>query len=169
MRFCILGSGSRGNSLVVWTDKASILIDAGLSYKQTLERMKARDIDPWRIQALFLTHEHRDHLQGVHRWLEKHASPVYATQPTIERAGISRLLGVCPIGARGKAEVGNLLVEAVPTIHNAAQPVTFVVRERNGSSLAMVFETGRVTDELARAAAGAEFLLLEANHDRQML
>ena len=118
---------------------------------------------------LFRSHEHRDHLQGVRRWLETHGTPVYATQPTLERAGISGRPGVCPIEPRGKAEVGNLLVEAVPTVHNAAQPVTFFIRERHGPSLAMIFETGRVTDELARIAAGAEVLLLEANHDRQML
>ncbi len=170
MKFCYLGSGSDGNCLAIWHGDRGLFIDCGLSYRQTIRRLRLRDIRPEWFQAIFISHAHGDHVDGLRLCTEHWGLPIYATHPTAKAVEFLRLHEKIhrPIGMRDVASVGPFTVRTVPVVHNSTGAVTFMV-EQGGATLALLFETQRITDELALAARGAQAVLIESNHDRNML
>jgi phosphoribosyl 1,2-cyclic phosphodiesterase len=151
---------------------AGLLVDVGLSYRQTLRRMAQRDIDPYWFRGVLITHYHGDHVSGIKPWVEHHGTPVYCTRETADKVEFLSLHDrICvPVETRREWEIAGFAVRAVPVIHNAEGACTFFLREiATGQRLALIYETGRITKELAAAAADADVVLLESNHDHRML
>ncbi len=167
MRIAVLASGSGGNALLVEERGTKVLIDCGVSLRQLQRRTRAVGASLDGLAAVLLTHEHGDHVQGV-PVLRRHVDvPVVATRGTAEAlAGIG---DVEPGLAAGRSwRVGSLEFVPVATSHDAREPVGFVIESVAGR-MGLVTDTGELSSELTQAFAGCRVVLLETNHDPDLL
>lgn len=170
-RFCSLFSGSSGNSMAVGCSGKYILIDAGRSAKKIKERLTAEQIDPADVLAVFVTHEHSDHLSGVRVLASSLRIPVYATEGTaayMEAHGHAAKVDLHIMPSDGVA-VGDMEVTAFPTSHDAAESCGFSVRCGDERRITMATDTGIITPAIHAALEGADLVYLESNHDLSML
>ena len=170
LKFSILSSGSGGNSVYIEADGNRILIDAGLSEKKLSQRMAHIDRSLNGLDAVFATHEHTDHIRGMGPLLRRHQLPLYTTEGTYNRARHS--LGTLPsfnrIRAGQPVEFGELVVEPYATPHDAEESVAFVIHFR-GLRLGLATDLGKVTAEAKSKLQKLDALLIESNHDVEML
>lgn len=170
MRFTVLGSGSRGNSVYIESGKTGILIDAGFSGKEIEKRLQAIDRNLSNVQALCITHEHNDHIRGAGVISRRCEIPTYANIATY-LAGEKRLGKLTrkrEFSTGDSIEIGDLQVRSFRISHDTADPVGFVVS--NGqSSLGYCTDTGKVSHLIEKRMAGCTGLILEFNHNLQML
>ncbi|MBA4541907.1 MULTISPECIES: MBL fold metallo-hydrolase [Thermoactinomyces] len=172
MKFSVLASGSTGNALFIESDKTRILIDAGLSGKQLEERMKKIDIDPSTIEAIFVTHEHIDHVRGLGVMARRHQIPVYMNEATW--LSLPSTVGEIPEPLQNVLETGaalqfqDLTIESIPISHDAAEPVGYQIRQGR-ECLATVTDLGYVSKRIVDQVNGADTLIWESNHDVEML
>jgi phosphoribosyl 1,2-cyclic phosphodiesterase len=172
MRFSILASGSTGNAVYVETDETRLLVDAGLSGKQLEQHLKTVGVDPVSIQALLVSHEHIDHVKGLGVFSRRYNIPVYMNEPTWQALPSS----VGAIDERNRRVfvtgttwgIGNLTIHTFPVSHDAAEPVGFRF-EHDGHVLALVTDTGYVSQRIKDVVSGADVLIFESNHDVEML
>ena len=166
----ILASGSRGNSILVSSPSTSILVDAGLTGKKTLERLSCLDFEPGRLSAILVTHEHGDHVNGVGVLARRLSLPVYATKSTF--AAARKKLGELPerrLLYKGRPLViGDLTIHPFPTFHDAAEAVAFVI-EHAGSSLGIMTDIGHVSSLARQKLMGCSTVILESNYCPDML
>lgn len=166
----ILGSGSAGNCAYLETDESRILIDAGLSLRQLRQRLATLGRAPESLTGILITHEHSDHVRGLPALSQKLQIPVYCNRPTqeaIEYQWETRLLGrVFTTGA--PFDLGDIQVESFSVPHDAQDPVGFLLRTHAGN-LAFVTDLGHTTKLVLERIRAANVLVLEANHDIQML
>lgn len=163
----VLSSGSCANSLVVAVDGCTVVVDAGLSCKEMERRMSLFGLDPSRVDALILTHEHTDHTRGAKRFCTKYDISAYGTDGTLS---LTPLEGVrlCPISSRRTFEIGHLTVEPFPVKHFAAEPVAFNITY-DGSKISIASDLGCVTSRVLDAMRSCDLMLIEANYDDDML
>jgi phosphoribosyl 1,2-cyclic phosphodiesterase len=166
VRFSVLASGSSGNAVVVEAGSACVLLDCGLSYRQLRERMEPLGLTPQRIQAVFISHEHDDHVCGLDVFLRRHNVPVLATAGTA--AALSSALVAGTLVSGHQVHVGDLTVLPVATSHDAAESVGFVI-EHDGCRAGVVTDTGVLTELLIERLSGCHALMLECNHDPELL
>lgn len=169
MRLWVLGSGSKGNAVLLECGDTRVLVDAGFSARMLATRLREIGVEPQSIDALVLTHEHSDHVSGVATAVKRWGWPVYGTPGTI--AALHELPVPAATIERGtRIEVGQIALEAVRTSHDAADPVAYVATSScSGMRAAIVTDLGVVTPEVAEAVRRADVLVLESNHDEQML
>ena len=169
MRLWVLGSGSKGNALLVECADTRVLIDAGFSARRLAERLRGIGVTPESIDALVLTHEHSDHVAGVETAVKRWRWPVYGTAGTLA-ALARRPASATPVRAGQSLTIGTLTLEPVRTSHDAAEPVGYVATSScSGMRAAVVTDLGVVTPEVAAAVQRADVLVLESNHDEVML
>ncbi len=170
LKFSILSSGSGGNSVYIEADGKRILIDAGLSEKKLSQRMAHIDRSLNGLDAVFATHEHTDHIRGMGPLLRRHQLPLYTTEGTYKRAchSLGKLPGFNPIRAGQFVEFGELVVEPYATPHDAEESVAFVIHYR-GWRLGIATDLGKVTAEVTSKLQKLDALLIESNHDVDML
>ena len=170
LKFSILSSGSGGNSVYIEADGKRILIDAGLSEKKLSQRMAHIDRSLNGLDAVFATHEHTDHIRGMGPLLRKHQLSLYTTEGTYKRAchSLGKLPGFTPIRAAQPVEFGELIVEPYATPHDAEESVAFVIHYR-GLRLGIATDLGKVTAEVTSKLQKLDALLIESNHDVDML
>ena len=174
MEFCSLASGSSGNCLFLATDSTSILIDSGISGKRTEEALNTIGRTLSDIDAILVTHEHADHIQGLGVLARRKGIPVYATAGTIRKLKGMRSLGEIPetcfheVEADRPQQIGDLSVLPFTISHDAAEPVGYRV-ESGTKSAAVATDMGIYTEDTIRHLQGLDMLLLEANHDVHML
>lgn len=167
-----LASGSSGNSYVIVHKGRSLLLDAGLSGKQTFAALGRAGLAPASIKAILLTHEHNDHVAGAGVLCRKLTVPLYMTAGTWQ--GAQPRLGPIPAASVKLIEPGaafilnDMEIEALPASHDALEPVNYLFSSGKSRG-AVVTDTGFVADSLLGALAGCDFLVLEANHDQKML
>ncbi|HJV90547.1 MAG TPA: MBL fold metallo-hydrolase [Holophagaceae bacterium] len=172
MHYAALASGSKGNCHALGDGERTLLIDAGLSLLQVRRRMAALDLDPASVRAVALTHEHSDHIGAVGVMLRQTDWAFLATRET--REAVEAIHGPLPPGRWIEVRAGHaldwegwrLLPFALP--HDAADPVAWRV-EAGGRALAVVTDLGHPTALVADHCAGLDLLVLEANHDLDML
>jgi phosphoribosyl 1,2-cyclic phosphodiesterase len=172
LEIALLASGSRGNATLVRTERASILLDAGLSTRQLVRRLEAVGEDPRRISAVLVSHEHGDHVSGLRVFCKRFQPTVYATAGTrreLEALVDGGLSPVDPIASGGRLQIEDLSIWPVGVSHDAAEPVGFVIEAASGERLGYATDLGVVTDEVSAALDGCELIVLEANHDRRLL
>lgn len=168
MRFAVLGSGSAGNSAVMECDGVRVLLDAGLSGRAIVQRLAALGMTPGELDAILLTHEHGDHVRGVKALLKKWDVPIYASLQTahVLRADIG---GVWRTFESGQSfSIGTLQVESFSVMHDAIDPVGYVLRGTR-SSLGFLSDLGFVPEIVKQKLVGVCGLFIEANYDDAML
>ena len=174
MRLASLSSGSSGNSIYVGSDSTHILIDTGCSRKRIVEGLSKLDLSLEDIDAIFVTHEHSDHIAGLHTILKKYDIPVYATKGTI--AGIrcsdnkGEMLSSCfyEVRADEKVRLKDIVVNPMSIMHDANEPVAYRV-SCGDKKMAVATDLGCFNDYTVECLKGMDSLLLEANHDVRML
>jgi phosphoribosyl 1,2-cyclic phosphodiesterase len=169
VRVCVLGSGSRGNSTLVVTEKTRLLVDAGFSKKETYARLASVGECAEGCAALLITHEHSDHINGLKALALDLKMPVYISPET--RAAIQwdkRITAVEPIIAGKKFIVGDIEVTPFSIPHDAADPVAFTL-ESQGIKVGVVTDLGYVPELVKQHLRGCHCLIFESNHDLEML
>lgn len=168
MRFCSLGSGSKGNALLVHSNNTCIMIDNGFSVRETERRLAICGMNAENISALLVTHEHSDHINGVGAFARKHNIKVYATRGTLGSGRLGELPSKKVINSHTSFAIDDLEVHPFPVPHDAAEPCQFVVS--NGERrLGILTDTGTSTPHIEEKLSGVDALMLECNHDLDML
>jgi len=172
MYFCPLFSGSSGNVLLCQYGSTRILIDAGRSGRSMEGALNMIGVDPQTISAVLITHEHSDHTAGAGVLARKYHMPIYATQETWRAIGnkIGKVPGdlIRTVQSGKDFWLGDLGVEPFSIPHDAADPVGYRVWGGN-ISLSTATDLGHFTDEVYSRIAGSTLILLESNHDPDML
>lgn len=171
-KFCTLFSGSSGNAVYLGTDNGALLIDCGMSGRQVLDALSGAGLNAGDIRALLITHEHSDHIKGAGILCRRLGIPIYATEGTW--AGMQGALGEIPAACRVVISAGESFFlddcEIAPFSipHDANDPVGYRVFTR-GLSVAVATDLGYFAPEVRDAVTGAQLVLLESNHDPDML
>ena len=170
MRLTTFASGSSGNCALLTMDGVHILIDAGISCRRICENLALSGVKPESLAAVLITHEHTDHIAGLATLLKHCAAPICAPRTLAGElnrtvAGVAARLRIVAPGE--PAALGGVTVECFPTSHDAAQSVGW--RVAGSAVFALATDTGCVTPETERALSGADAVLIEANHDVDML
>ena len=177
MRMTVLASGSRGNCTLLSTSSASILVDAGLSCRETLKRMKAAGEDPHQIRAIVISHEHSDHVAGLAVLAGKLKVPVYITEETYEswRKVVHDAAGQPVVLERrehfhaGRSfTIGDITVTPFTIPHDAADPCGFTFRAQ-GVKVGIATDLGYLPFSVKDHLRGCDGLMIESNHDLEML
>jgi phosphoribosyl 1,2-cyclic phosphodiesterase len=173
----VLASGSRGNSAVVASATTRILVDAGISCRETFKRMKAADADPHALSAILITHEHSDHIYGLAALAKKLRIPIFMTGATHqawaramrdekgERPEIARLE---VFNSGYSFSIGDIQATPFTIPHDAADPVGFAFRAE-GVKLGFATDLGYLPASVRDHLRGCDVLVLESNHDLEML
>lgn len=169
IRYCVLASGSRGNAIYLEVEDTAVLVDAGLSGKELERRMALAGLSPDKLKALLVTHEHRDHIQGIGIMARRYNIPVYLNGGTLERS--SHVVGrIEEILFRTGEEfiLGPLTIHPFSISHDAEDPVGFIFSYK-GVRLGLATDLGVVTNLVRHTLTGCDALILESNHDPEML
>jgi phosphoribosyl 1,2-cyclic phosphodiesterase len=174
MRFTSIASGSSGNCTYIGSDNTHILIDAGTSKKKIEEGLKALDLGLNDINAIFVTHEHVDHIAALHTILKKYDIPIYGTNGTLKGIRISdkknemTLSEFIPVQVDREYSVGDMIINPMTISHDAMEPCGYRVF-CNGKKVGVATDLGCYTDYTVDCLKDCDALLLEANHDVRML
>jgi len=172
VRFASLASGSKGNCLVAEAGGSRVLIDCGLAPRETERRLARLGLEPGGLDAILVTHEHDDHAGHAYAFAARHALPVYLTHGTRraqeESAKSAESVELRLIEDREPFAVGAIRVEPVTVPHDAREPVQFVLGD-GARRLAVLTDLGAPTAHVEAKLSGCDALVLETNHDRDML
>lgn len=167
MRYCSLGSGSKGNATVIEHGATRLLVDCGFSLRSTEQRLAVAGLHASQLTAILVTHEHSDHVQGVEKLARRYNLPVFMTAGTRHALGLSAQ-GTETLSLDRKVEIGELQVESVAVPHDAREPCQFIFD--NGSArFGLLTDTGMVTPWIVERYQQLDALFLEANYDPAML
>ncbi len=167
---CILASGSRGNATFVSSGSTSILIDAGLSGIEIERRLKSKGLSPKDLDAILVSHEHTDHIQGVGVLSRRFNLPVYINSKTQGAAfpQIGKVHDVKNFACGSTFLINDLAIHPFSISHDAEDPVGFTLNQ-NGTTIGIATDLGIVTAMVKEHLKGCGLLILEANHDEDML
>ncbi len=168
MKFASLGSGSRGNATLVEYDDQLLLVDCGFTIKEVERRMERLERSVDSISAILVTHEHADHLKGVPPLSRKYKLPVYMTPGTFRSRDLGKLPLLTLIEGYQSLSFGDLKVYPVAVPHDAREPAQFVFSAAN-KRLGILTDLGSISAHVEQHFCDCDALLLEANHDPQML
>lgn len=174
MRLCSIASGSSGNCIYVGSDTTHLLVDVGISGKKTEAGLKELDLSMRDIDGIFITHEHADHIAGLGVLSRKYEIPIYATKGTVEAIKSVSSLGSIPEGlfhpvcAEEKVIIKDLVCNPMKISHDAAEPVAYRI-QHGKKRVGIITDLGNYNDYTVESLRGIDALLLEANHDVNML
>lgn len=174
MKLCSITSGSSGNCICVGSDQTTILIDAGISGKRIECGLNSIDMTTKDVDGILITHEHSDHIQGVGVLARRYGIPIYTTAGTKEAILSNKCMGKISEDLFHEIQpdhvftIGDLEVSPFAVSHDAAQPVGYRINQ-NGHSIAVATDLGHYDDYIVKHLQNLDVLLLEANHDVNML
>jgi phosphoribosyl 1,2-cyclic phosphodiesterase len=169
VRFALLGSGSQGNALVVEAGRTRLLLDCGFGAGETVRRLGRLGLAPEQLSAILVTHEHDDHVGGVARLARKFALPVWLTPGTLR--GLETLfdgIEVHRIEGYARLCIGDIEVQPFPVPHDAREPAQYAFSD-GARRLGVLTDTGCSTAHIRRVLDRCDALVLEANHDPELL
>jgi len=170
MRFASLGSGSRGNALLVAAGDTKVLLDCGFAVRTTAEKLERLGVLPGEIAGLLVTHEHSDHISGVFKFARRYSIPVFLTHGTHVAAprGTIPLPECRLIDSHKPFVLGDLEIHPFPVPHDAREPVQYAFS--NGKHrLGVLTDTGSITPHIIDVLRACDALVLECNHDPALL
>lgn len=168
MRFAMLGSGSKGNATLVVANGTRVLVDCGFAVKEMQARAAKLDFDLACLDGILVTHEHSDHLGGVARLARAYNLPVYLTRGTHAVWRDREVADIRFINPHENFAVGALQVQPIAVPHDAREPCQFAF-SHGGHKLGVLSDLGHITPYIRAALADADALLLETNHDVELL
>ena len=168
MRLWVLGSGSRGNAVLLESRDTRVLIDAGFPPRTVADRLATVGVAPESIDALVVTHEHFDHVRGACAGVRRWGWALHASAGTVRAHPKLAAAGAVPFEVGATVTIGRFTLTGVSVSHDAEQPVA-VIAEADGARAAVATDLGCVTDGLTRACADVDIMVLESNHDVGML
>jgi phosphoribosyl 1,2-cyclic phosphodiesterase len=164
-----LNSGSNGNCYYVGNEHEAILVDAGISCRETERRMKRLGLSMQKVKAIFISHEHSDHINGVTVLSKKYNLPVYISPGTLQNCRLvldeQRTFSFIAYEA---VQVGELVVSAFPKFHDAAHPHSFMI-ECRGIKAGVLTDIGSACEHVTRHFKQCHAVFLEANYDEELL
>ena len=166
-----LFSGSKGNSYYLSSGGEGILIDVGRSAKQTVKALIDNNIDVKTIRAIFVTHEHSDHVNGVRVFSNKYHIPVFSTKGTydeMKKNGYADEKTDCRIIGSGGVDLGNMHIDKFPISHDCAQGCGYRI-DLGTAKFALATDMGYISNEVEQALTGCDTVVIESNHDVRML
>lgn len=169
MKLWMLGSGSSGNAVLIECDGSRILVDCGFGTRTLAGRLKAIDVDPKSIDACLITHEHTDHLKGAASAAKKWGWTIYATAGTADGIDLGgKRLRVFEPGTT--LDLARMSATSTRTPHDATEPVGFVIQSHStGARAGLFYDIGYVSRRIAKACESLDILVIESNHDEDML
>ncbi|MGH8540238.1 MAG: MBL fold metallo-hydrolase [Stenotrophobium sp.] len=168
MRFASLGSGSKGNATLVEFGGTRVMVDCGFLLREVEKRLDRLGVEPGSLSGILVTHEHNDHLGGVARLARKHRIPVWMTAGTFASWNDPKVPDVQKFNPHESFRVGELEVHPFPVPHDAREPAHYVL-SGGGRRLGVISDAGSVTAIMRERLSGCDALMLEFNHDVQML
>jgi len=169
--FHTLASGSSGNAALLSAGNTHLLLDMGISCRRICQALNRLGLHPEDLAAILITHEHSDHISGLATYIKKYRTPIFCTPGTAWQlryrlAGVEPLLRSTPQGET--VSLGEADVTLLPTSHDCAESSAFRI-ETAGGTLGYLTDTGYILQETAQRLLGADLLVLESNHDVEML
>ncbi len=169
LRVCLIASGSKGNAIYLESRESRILVDAGLSATELSQRLRQVDVAPESLSAIFVSHEHGDHMRGVGPLSRRYRLPVHINPETRQAfPALGAITAIEEFDAGATFCCRDLRVETFPLTHDAAQPVGYVIETREGK-LGIATDLGIGTRLVRERLKGCRVLVLEANHDEILL
>ena len=170
MRFASLGSGSEGNALLVAVGQTRVLMDCGFGLNDTIARLARLGISAEQLSGIVVTHEHGDHIGGVAKLARKFDLPVWLTHGTLrsQPKAFSAIANIQEIDPQQAFTIGDIEITPYPVPHDAAEPVQFVFSD-GARRLGVLTDTGSSTAHIEQMLSGCHALVLECNHDMDML
>ena len=170
MRFACLGSGSRGNALIVERGRTRLMLDCGYPVRETERRLARLGLVPADLAGILITHEHSDHTAGACKFARKHDLPLWLTHGTLKAlpGDASALRQIHIIDSHSPFAVGELQLLPFPVPHDAREPAHFVFSD-GAHRLGVLTDTGTSTSHIEAMLSGCDALVLECNHDLDLL
>ncbi len=168
MKFASLGSGSRGNATLIEAADTCIMVDCGFSIKETEKRLARLGKQANQINAILVTHEHTDHISGVARFARKYSIPVWLTPGTWRSGKLENIEPAGFIDSHSEFTIETLLVKPFPVPHDALEPCQFVFSDGE-CKVGVLTDFGSITPHIIEMLNGVDALMLECNHDREIL
>jgi len=166
--FTSLNSGSNGNCYYVGNHREAVLVDVGLSCRETEKRMARLGLSMQKVKAIFISHEHSDHIRGLPVIAKKYKLPVYITSATMQYGRLMLEDNAIPFKGYEPVKIGDISVTAFPKFHDAAEPHSFIV-SCNGVKVGVFTDIGTPCQHLITHFKQCHAAFLEANYDEQML
>lgn len=171
-KFCPLFSSSSGNSIYIGAGNDSVLIDIGVSAKRTEQALHNIGVDADSIRDIFITHEHSDHVKGIKVFTKKHKARLHMTEGTYNALTKTDALdnaAECVITPDEGVDFGCMRVKSFRTSHDAEESCGYTIEISNGRKIAVATDLGIMTDEVFSSIKGSDLVMLESNHDVNML
>lgn len=163
-----LASGSSGNSILIRDDETSILIDAGIGIRRIVAALESVHVNPSDVSAILMTHEHSDHTAGAVRMARRYGIPLVANSPTLASIADSENVPTRTMDLGQELDFGQICVRSFPVSHDATCPVGYSICS-SGATVCIATDTGTLTVPVRNEAASADLLIIESNHDVNML
>lgn len=174
MKLCSIASGSSGNCIYVGSEQTNLLVDAGISAKRIENGLSRIDIKPDTIQGILVTHEHTDHVSGIGVMARRYHIPIYATYETVMALRRIKSLGEISeelfhyVEPDKTFKINDISIEPFSISHDAANPVCYTM-QTSGGKIGIATDLGRYDDYIVSKLCGSDLLMIEANHDINML
>ena len=163
-----LASGSSGNSILIRSERTAVLIDAGIGIRKLAAAMESVGVHPTQLSAIFITHEHTDHTVGAVRTARRYGVPLVANAETLSAIPDTADVVTKVMDVGEELAFGDLAARSFSVSHDAASPVGYTI-ECCGASVTSATDTGVISPEIRAEAERADLLIIESNHDEEML
>lgn len=170
MKVCMLASSSKGNCTLIWDDKSAIMIDCGISLKETENRMEILGADPHSVSAILVTHEHSDHTKGVGMFARKYGTKIYAHADGVDAIleKIGKVNTNLVVEYFSDFAIDNYHIHAFKLPHDSICCVGYTIKE-NDKQISIMTDLGYTNDDIIKNVFGSRLVILEANYDEKML